>query len=59
MGKEFSKKEKFVCELTWGSIPLDKEWARQTILFQNKMKEFEAGNFKYLWDNENKKYIGE
>lgn len=54
MSKGFSKIEKFVCELCWGSVPVDTEWARQTGLFKQKLKEFEAGNFKELWQQENK-----
>lgn len=50
--KSLNKIEKFVCELTWGNIPDDINWIRNSNLFKVKMQEFEAGKYKELYDNE-------
>lgn len=54
MEKPLSKKEKFVCELTWGNIPVEINWARSSPLFNAKIKEFETGKYKELYEYENK-----
>ena len=50
--KGLSKIEKFVCEITWGNIPQDTNWIRNSKLFIGKMKEFEEGKFKELFEQE-------
>ena len=33
------KEYKFVCELLWGCVPVDRIWAEETNLFKDKYKE--------------------
>lgn len=35
--KELTNKEfKFVCELIWGGVPVDRKWAEETAIFKEK-----------------------
>jgi len=52
MEKGLNKIEKFVCEITWGNIPLDINWIRNSKLFIGKMKEFEEGKYRELFKQE-------
>lgn len=56
--KGLNKKEKFVCEITWGNVPTDVKWVRSSKLFIGKMKEFDEGKYKDLWKLENKSVSG-
>ena len=51
--KALNKKEIFICEITWGNVPLDVTFVRGSKLFQAKMNEFEK--YKYLFDYEQEK----
>lgn len=53
--KGLSKKEKFICEITWGNIPDDINWIRNSRLFKEKTDEFEAGMYNELYKLENEK----
>lgn len=50
--KPLTKEEKFVCELTWGGIPAESDFAVQTFLFKEKMQEFKNEKFQELWEYE-------
>lgn len=43
-----NKKEKFICEITWGCIPVDVAFVRNSKLFQEKMNKFDQ--YKHLMD---------
>lgn len=47
--KALNKKEIFICEITWGNVPLDVNWVRNSKLFQEKMARFDE--YKYLMDD--------
>ncbi len=51
--KKLNREEKFVAELTWGSVPIDEEWARNSNLFKQNMNAYLEGKFDEL-----KKYLG-
>lgn len=55
--KGLTKIEKFVCEITWGNIPDDINWIRNSNLFKAKMQEFESGKYKELYEYEKHKTI--
>lgn len=40
--KPLTKDEKYVSELTWGGIPCDISFIRNSNLFKTKMKEYES-----------------
>ena len=50
--KALNKKEKFVCEITWGNVPADIKWVRNSKLFIGKMQEFDEGKYKELFEQE-------
>lgn len=50
-----TKIEKFICEITWGNIPDDITFIRESKLFKEKMSEFEEGKYKDLFEMENRK----
>jgi len=51
--KPLNKKEKFICEITWGCIPVDAAFVRSSKLFQEKMDKFDQ--YKHLMDTDNGK----
>ena len=53
--ENLNKKEKFVCEMIWGSIPTDLNFVRNSNLFKEGMKKFESGIWNDFWKQENKK----
>lgn len=53
MKKSLTKKERFVCTMIWGGVPLDVQWVRRTEIFKNGMKRFESGKWKKLHNYEN------
>jgi len=51
-----NKQEKFVCELTFGGIPVDIQWVKNSKLFQENMQKFKEGQFNNdLYELLNKK----
>lgn len=52
--KPLTKKEKFACEITWGNVPVDITWIRNSKLFIETLKEVEEGKYTELWQLENK-----
>ncbi len=50
---KLTKEEKFVCEMTWGGVPVDIDWVRNSKLFGEHMKKFKNGDYK-KFENENK-----
>ncbi len=53
--KPLTKEEKFVCEMTWGGVPVDTDYVRESKLFNEYMKKFKNGDYKEIFNNENKK----
>ncbi len=41
--KALNKVEVFVAEMTWGGVPVDTNFVRESSLFKEKMKEFKSG----------------
>lgn len=52
--KKLDKKEKFVCEMIFGGVPVDTNFVRNSNLFKEGIKKFDNGDWKQLWDYENK-----
>lgn len=50
--KQLNKEEKFVCEITWGGVPLDTAFVRESKLFQANFKEFKSGKWSELYKSE-------
>lgn len=46
--KALSKREKNICEFTWGCIPLETTWVRESKLFLAKTIEYEQ--YKHIWE---------
>lgn len=53
--KALNKKEIFICEITWGNVPIDVTWVRNSKLFQANFVNFDR--YKDLWMDEQKKKI--
>jgi hypothetical protein len=51
--KPLNKKEKFICEITWGCVPIDVAFVRNSKLFQEKMNKFDQ--YKHLMNTDNGK----
>ena len=47
--KALNKKEIFICEITWGCVPIDINFVRNSKLFQEKMNQFDQ--YKYLMNH--------
>jgi hypothetical protein len=47
-----NREEKFVCEMIWGGVPLDQEWAKGTNIFQRAMRDFKNGKWNDLFNSE-------
>lgn len=50
--KALNKKEIFIAEITWGCIPVDISFVRNSKLFQEKMSKFDE--YKHLMDSDKK-----
>lgn len=55
MSNTLTYREKFTAEMTWGGIPMTDKWARLDVeyirgskLFQEGLKKFDSGEWKYL-----------
>lgn len=53
MNKPLTKFEKFICEMTWGCIPVDIDFIRNSKLFQSKLKETKFINLYKEYENKN------
>jgi hypothetical protein len=47
--KALNKIEKFVCEITWGCIPMDMKFVRNSLLFKANMVKYENGEYNELF----------
>lgn len=53
--KALNKKEIFICEITWGCIPIDVNWVRNSKLFQDNFANFDKYKDLYMTEQNNKK----
>lgn len=51
--KALNKKEIFICEITWGNVPLDVTWVKNSKLFQANFNNFDRYKDLYM-DEQNK-----
>ena len=49
--KPLTKKEIFICEITWGCVPIDIQFVRNSKLFHSELNNFEK--YKDLYNQEN------
>ena len=55
--KALNKGERFVCEITWGGVPTDVSFVRESKLFQSRLEEFKSGKWSELYKSETPKQI--
>lgn len=45
-----TKEQVFVCEITWGCVPVDTEFVLNSNLFKENWGLFKIGNFNHLYN---------
>lgn len=50
--KSLNRGERFVCEITWGGVPVDIAFVRESKLFQVNFEEFKSGKWSELYKSE-------
>lgn len=48
MNQALTYREKFTAEMTFGGVPCDTEWLRNSNLFKEGLKKFDSGEWKYF-----------
>jgi len=48
---KLNKKQKFVCEMIWGGVPVDTDWVLSSNLFKKSYEEFENGKWEEIYKN--------
>lgn len=47
MNNQLTYREKFTCEMIWGGVPTDNDYVRNSALFQEGLKRYDSGEWKY------------
>jgi len=50
--KALNKGERFVAEITWGGVPIDTAFVRESKLFQTNFEKFKSGEWSELYKSE-------
>ena len=48
--KTLNRDERFVCEILWGNVPVDVQWARNSKIFIEGRRKFERGEYSKILD---------
>lgn len=58
MNNQLTYREKFTCEMIWGGVPTDNDYVRNSALFQEGLKRYDSGEWKYYEKEEWRDVVG-